>query len=179
MNIGPYLTTDPNTISPAPKRPDPVATTPTSDRPPEGNVCEGCHLSAGQLRRIGDGPWHCEGCHERAADEARKKAYEPIRRQQEAEMEAFRERQHEEARRAPNPDFVCSFHSDHGRAVFLVEGLMVCRKCAEAMPSTFDRGGQHTLTHDSPILALEAQVAELKAAVAALQAPKASRKAVG
>jgi hypothetical protein len=181
--LAPYMTSDPSTISPEPAPPTKPTPKPTSDMAPAGNICDGCHLPAGQLRRIGDGPWHCEGCHDRAERVAREKALEPLRRKQEAEMEKFREQQRRDGLRPPLPEHMCEIHSDHGRAEILRGGILMCRACAAK------QGPRPGEVYDppfaeAPMLAIENRVAALEAAVAALaaqhgqQGPK-TRKAVG
>jgi hypothetical protein len=160
------------TITPAPP-PETKPEARATPRPVErGNhECDGCHLRADELHSINDGPRLCRGCVVRAEEEARRKAYEPIRRQHEAEMEKFREQQRLADLRPPNPEHECEIHSAHGRAEVLRGGLLLCRECAAK--TDYDPSFTYP---EAPILLLEKRVAALEAQLAA-PAAKATRKA--
>jgi len=146
--------------------------------------CERCKQPASQLRALSSlagGIHMCGTCFE--IEERAARASDPAevarRERQEAELAAFHERQRLEGLEPPRAEHLCEIHSDHGRAEVLRGGLLLCRACA-AKTGPVDGGEPYSPPFaEAPVLVLEARVERLEAALAALQGPKASRKAVG
>jgi hypothetical protein len=149
---------------------DPKTTTSNEEKLPM-STCDRCKANASQLWAINDGPALCATCKETIEREQREKADEPRRLRIEAEMKKFIAQQRVDALRAPRPQYLCEIHSDHGPAVVLANGSLLCRGCSEIQYPD-DPSWRPAL-----VLLLEARVAALEAALAAQQpSAKPARK---